>query len=93
ISEDQPSVRDFQNWMEDIDKDLGKKIVIVFDNFDRLPKKHILNIWSSIHIFFAEKEYSNIKVIIPFDREHVQNAFKELNGSDSTFGDDYVNKT
>lgn len=93
ISEDQPSVRDFQNWMNDINEDLNKKVVIVFDNFDRLPKKHILNIWSSIHVFFAEKSYSNIKVIIPFDREHIQNAFKELNGSDTKFGDDYVNKT
>ena len=94
VSEDQPSVRDFQNWMNDINDDLNKKVVIVFDNFDRLPKKHILNIWSSIHIFFAEKSYSNIKVIIPFDREHIQNAFNELNGKENTkFGDDYVNKT
>lgn len=93
ISEDQPSVRDFQNWMEDINNDLIKPVVIVFDNFDRLPQKHILSIWSSIHIFFAEKKYSNIKVIIPFDRDHVQNAFKELNGDDIKFGDDYVNKT
>lgn len=93
ISEDQPSVRDFQNWMEEINNDLNKPIIIVFDNFDRLPKKHILNIWSSIHIFFAEKKYSNIKVIIPFDREHVQNAFKEQNSTDTKFGNDYVNKT
>lgn len=93
ISEDQPSVRDFRNWMEEINDDLNKPIVIVFDNFDRLPKKHILNIWSSIHIFFAEREYSNIKIIIPFDREHIQNAFKELNGTDNKFGEDYVNKT
>lgn len=93
ISEDQPSVRDFRNWMEEINDDLNKPIVIVFDNFDRLPKKHILNIWSSIHIFFAEREYSNIKIIIPFDREHIQNAFKELNGIDNKFGEDYVNKT
>jgi len=93
ISENQPSVRDFQNWMKEIDEDLNKKVVIVFDNFDRLPKKHILNIWSSIHIFFAEKSYNNIKVIVPFDREHIQNAFKELNSTDKTFGDDYVNKT
>lgn len=95
ISENQPSVRDFQKWMEEIDEDLNKKIILVFDNFDRLPKKHILNIWSSIHIFFAEKSYKNIKVILPFDREHIQNAFKELNidGTDKTFGDDYVNKT
>lgn len=95
ISENQPSVRDFQRWMEEIDEDLNKKIILVFDNFDRLPKKNILNIWSSIHIFFAEKKYKNIKVILPFDREHIQNAFKELNidGTDKTFGDDYVNKT
>ncbi|MBK5214785.1 MAG: hypothetical protein JJE55_14120 [Flavobacteriaceae bacterium] len=95
ISENQPTVRDFQNWMKEIDDDLTRKVIIVFDNFDRLPKKHILNIWSSIHIFFAEKEYKNIKVILPFDRDHVQNAFKELNSNtgDNTFADDYVNKT
>lgn len=96
ISENQPTVRDFQNWMREIDDDLNKRVVIVFDNFDRLPKKHILSIWSSIHIFFAEKEYENIKVILPFDREHVQNAFRELDSKcddKTTFADDYVNKT
>ncbi len=95
ISENQPSVRDFQNWMSDIDHDLKKSVVIVFDNFDRLPKKHILSIWSSIHIFFAEKKYEKIKIIIPFDREHLQNAFKELNRDtvDKVYSDDYINKT
>ena len=93
ISEKEPTVKEFRSWMKQIDEDLNKKVVIVFDNFDRLPKKHIQSIWSSIHIFFAEENYDNIKVIIPFDREHVQNAFKELNGSDNKFGDDYINKT
>lgn len=94
ISEDEPSVREFRKWMSDIDNDLAKPIIIVFDNFDRLPKKHILSIWSSIHIFFSENPYKNIKVIIPFDREHIQNAFKEHNGENNkNFGDDYVNKT
>lgn len=93
ISEKEPTVKEFRSWMKQIDEDLNKKVVIVFDNFDRLPKKHIQSIWSSIHIFFAEEPYVNIKVIIPFDREHVQNAFKELNGNDTKFGDDYVNKT
>ena len=94
ISESEPSVREFQKWMQEINDDLQEPIVIVFDNFDRLPKKHILSIWSSIHIFFAEKGYSNIKVIIPFDREHIQNAFKKLNnGENKSFGEDYVNKT
>ena len=94
ISENEPSVREFQKWMQEINDDLQMPIVIVFDNFDRLPKKHILSIWSSIHIFFAENGYSNIKVIIPFDREHIQNAFKDLNnGENKSFGEDYVNKT
>lgn len=93
ISEKEPTVKEFRDWMRLIDNDLKQKIVIVFDNFDRLPKKHIQSIWSSIHIFFAEEKYKNIKVIIPFDREHVQNAFKELNGDKTKFGDDYVNKT
>ena len=94
ISENEPSVREFQKWMQEINNDLQMPIVIVFDNFDRLPKKHILSIWSSIHIFFAENGYSKIKVIIPFDREHIQNAFKDLNnGENKCFGEDYVNKT
>jgi hypothetical protein len=96
ISEEEPSVRDFQNWMTEIDNDLDKqKIVLVLDNFDRLPKGYILSIWSSIHVFFAEKKYSNIKVIIPFDRKHIKNAFSSLNGKseDENFANDYINKT
>lgn len=96
ISENEPSVKDFRNWMKEIDQDLGKKkLIIVFDNFDRLPKKNILSIWSSIHIFFAEEKYKNIKVIIPFDRLHIKNAFSELNGTNvkTDFANDYINKT
>jgi len=96
ISENEPSVRDFRNWLKEIDVDLDqKKLILVFDNFDRLPKKHILSIWSSIHIFFSEEKYKNIKVIIPFDRLHIKNAFKELNSSDNStdYANDYINKT
>jgi hypothetical protein len=99
VSESEPTVKEFRKWMNEIDHDLKSNVVVVFDNFDRLPKKHILNIWSSIHIFFAEEEYKNIRVIIPFDREHVQNAFKDLNPEkkdsidNNTFAEDYINKT
>lgn len=107
ISENEPSVKEFREWIELIDRDLGKskkKIVVVFDNFDRLPKENILSIWSSIHIFFAEKTYDNIKVILPFDREHLQNAFSHLNNNitagdvnsnnkPGSYADDYINKT
>lgn len=94
ISDNQPSVRDFQKWMKKIDDDLGdKKLVLVFDNFDRLPKKHILSIWSVIHIFFAETKYKNIKIIIPFDRLHIKTAFQDLNGNNHDYANDYINKT
>lgn len=103
ISENEPSVRDFRNWMKEIDIDLQNhknNLIIVFDNFDRLPKQHIQNIWSSIHIFFSEDKYKNIKVIIPFDRAHIKNSFSELNHRDKQediskvdFANDYINKT
>lgn len=94
ISEKQPSVREFRKWMKDIDNDLGNNnLVLVFDNFDRLPKKHILSIWSVIHIFFAETDYNKIKIIIPFDRKHIKNAFKEINDDRKDYANDYINKT
>ncbi|MCH7415865.1 P-loop NTPase fold protein [Belliella sp. R4-6] len=94
ISESEPTVRDFTKWTNAIDQDLKtNKLVVVFDNFDRLPKKHILNIWSSLHVLFSEKKYENIKVIVPFDRDHIRNAFKEMNGEQHDYADDYINKT
>jgi hypothetical protein len=95
ITEEEPSVRDFRKWMSDIDNDLKKKkLVIVLDNLDRLPKSHILSIWSSIHVFFSEIPYKNIKVIVPFDRKHIKSAFKDLNVEESKdYADDYINKT
>jgi hypothetical protein len=94
ISEDEPSVQEFRNWMKEIDSDLGdKKLVLVFDNFDRLPKKHIVSIWSSLHVFFSEEKYQNIKVIVPFDRAHIKNAFKDMDGSIGEYSNDYINKT
>jgi len=95
ISEDVPSVRNFRNWMKNISEDLNEiKLVIVFDNMDRLPKEKVKELWSSIHVFFAENEnnYENIRVIVPFDRSHIQESF---NSSDNinNFGDDFINKT
>lgn len=74
-----------------------------------MPKKQILSIWSVIHLFFSEIKYNNIKVIVPFDRAHINNAFKELNsfkketvttketdktnGSYNNYANDYINKT
>lgn len=94
ISEDEPSVRKFRIWMSEISKDLDKKnLILVFDNMDRLPQKKVQELWSSIHVFFCENSYDNIKVIVPFDREHIKLAFKSEDIEKKQYGDDFINKT
>lgn len=102
ISEREPSTKQFKEWMEDINKDLkpkGKYLIIVFDNMDRLPKLKVQELWSAIHSFFSETHYSNIKVIVPFDRLHIRNAFQSEDIADKkdnkvkVYGDDFINKT
>lgn len=105
ISEREPSTRQFKDWMFDINKDLverGKYLVVVIDNMDRLPKLKVQELWSAIHSFFSEEKYPNIRVIVPFDRAHIRNAFQsedivksEKNDSNeiAVYGDDFINKT
>ena len=77
IYDEEPSSRDFKNWMKEIDNDIkNHSLIIVFDNMDRLPREKVQELWSAIHTFFAEKKYNNIYVIVPFDREHIKFAFK-----------------
>lgn len=105
ISEDEPSSRKFKDWMHDIDKDIqGYTLMVVFDNMDRLPSQKVQELWSAIHTFFADESYENIRVIVPFDREHIKSAFKKEDIGDNdnhqhsggkirSFGDDFINKT
>lgn len=78
ISETEPSVKDFKNWMEKLSEDLKKKkLIVVFDNMDRLPADKVRILWSSIHTFFANSNFKNIWVIVPFDRIHILSAFDD----------------
>ncbi len=77
ISETEPSVNAFVSWMRNLDTSLTKKLIIVFDNMDRLPKEKVKQLWSSIHTFFSEGEYDNIWVLIPYDKNHLMSAFDE----------------
>jgi hypothetical protein len=93
VSEEEPSVRKFREWIKAIDKDLDKsRLVIVIDNMDRLPSIKVQELWSSIHVFFAETSYKKISVIVPFDREHIRTAFKAEDG-ENCYGDDFINKS
>ena len=94
ISEEEPSSHKFRNWMHDIDNDLKDNIVIVvFDNMDRLPAQKVQELWASIHTFFADENYGNIKVLIPFDRAHIISAFKNEDSDNNCYGNDFINKT
>lgn len=100
ISEREPSTKQFKDWMVGIDNDLklkNKRLVIVIDNMDRLPRLKVQELWAAIHSFFSEKHYDNIKVIVPFDRLHIRSAFQSENINNnqqcSAYGDDFINKT
>ncbi|MCQ2232229.1 MAG: KAP family NTPase [Paludibacteraceae bacterium] len=81
ISELEPSVKEFSDWMKDISNGLpeNKRLVIVFDNMDRLPQDKVKTLWSSIHTLFTGKDYPNIWCIIPYDRGHI---FNQENNND-----------
>lgn len=96
ISEKEPSSAEFKDWMDEVNQDLKnveKTLVIVFDNMDRLPSQKVESLWSSIHSFFSDKTYDHIKVLIPFDRLHIQQAFKNEDANDEPYGNDFINKT
>jgi len=83
INEDEPSVAKFSRWMNDLSDYISEqkkpKLIIVYDNMDRLPADKVKELWSSIHTFFSENGFPNIWVIIPFDEKHLSCAFGESN--------------
>lgn len=81
INEEEPTVAKFIRWMNDLSDNIIEykkpKLIIVYDNMDRLPADKVKELWSSIHTFFSENGFKNIWVIIPFDEKHLSCAFGE----------------
>ena len=79
VSDLEPSVTEFRDWMNDLSSALKNnlKLVVVFDNMDRLPREKVRQLWSSIQTFFADCGYQRVWCIIPFDRVHLANAFSD----------------
>ena len=94
VSDLEPSVIEFRDWMTDLSKALvnNTKLVIVFDNMDRLPMEKVRQLWSSIQTFFADKGYRRVWCIIPFDREHLANAFSDAKDKE-TLTNYFIEKT
>ena len=74
INEEEPTVAKFIRWMKDLSDNISEykkpKLIIVYDNMDRLPADKVKELWSSIHTFFAENGFKNIWVIITFDENN-----------------------
>ena len=94
VSDLEPSVTEFRDWMTDLSNALvdNTKLVIVFDNMDRLPMEKVRQLWSSIQTFFADKGYRRVWCIIPFDREHLANAFSDAKDKE-TLTNYFIEKT
>jgi hypothetical protein len=89
ILEDEPSVKKFREYFSKIEEDIktnNKKLVIVFDNIDRLEDEKIKSLWSSIHTFFAEdKDSVESWIIIPYDKGKLNNCFDGNGFIEKTF--------
>lgn len=105
LIEREPTSRSFKKWMSEISEELdANHLVIVIDNMDRLPKTKVQELWATIHSIFTDIELDNIRVIIPFDREHIKCAFQseDIKIGDQNdkhvkenivYGNDFINKT
>lgn len=94
VSSEEPSVQEFRNWMQAISDFISKKhkrkLVLIFDNMDRLTPDKVKQLWSSIYAFFAGTPFENIWVIVPYDEIHLQRSFNSL---DSSSDDNFIRKT
>lgn len=84
----------FREYLNNLQKSLkNRKLIIVFDNIDRLPKQEITLLWSLIHTYFAEdfnkKEKNEIFVIIPYERGCIERAFDQ----EKNLEDCFISKT
>ena len=96
VSTEEPTVRKFKEWMEDVSETLkqkNKKMIIVYDNIDRLHSEKVKEVWSSIHTFFSECEYENITVIIPFSEKHILKALGTTKENNTNFNEGIIEKT
>lgn len=79
LSQDEPTVYEFKAWMQSISDSIEekgqRKLVLVFDNMDRLSAEKVKELWSSIHTFFADGGFKNVWAVIPFDERHLACAF------------------
>lgn len=92
IREEDPNEYEFEITLLDtlqVLQENDDRIVVVFDNIDRLPKNSISNAWADIRAVFSgdptnpNKDQRACTAIVPYDRDHVFEAISDRgpNGS------------
>lgn len=95
INEAEPTVKEFTSYLKGVSEDLKgdkHKLVMVFDNMDRLPAGKVRKFWSSILTFFAGNGFANIWAIIPYDAKHLASTFGKGTLA-KNLADGFINKT
>lgn len=97
IITDEPSISRFQNTFDHIHMSLkeGKKLIIVFDNMDRLsdPSK-LMSTWSLLHTFFAEGNYQDkIWAIVPYAKQQLNELMNSKGEQENNKTSEFINKT
>lgn len=97
IITDEPSVSRFQNTFDHIYKSLkeDKKLIIVFDNMDRLSdSSKLMSTWSLLHTFFAEANYQGkIWAIVPYAKQQLSDLMNSEDEEGKNRTSEFINKT
>lgn len=82
IREVDPTQNEFEAILKGILSEFqrdGRRIIVVFDNIDRLPSDKIVEAWSDIRSVLSSRRDNddrteNLTVIVPYDRMHILRA-------------------
>lgn len=91
IREEDPTTVEFHSTFGDILSEIQSpkvRIVFVLDNVDRLPSDLIPATWGSVRSLFSKAKKAAVSsepvVIVPYDRQHILQVFKQDRDESST---------
>ncbi len=109
IREEDPTTLEFQKLFRSILSTVqksGKRLVLVFDNIDRLPPAKVVEVWAEMRSVFSQSSVSStgahatVTAVVPYDSDLIAEAFDQSqrttgsDGSQSTSqGRDLLAKT
>ena len=71
------SVKSFMaNFFKESIKQDEEKVVIIFDNLDRLPVNKIREFWTFLQTFFVGNNFGAVTTIVAFERKTVENGWE-----------------